>query len=322
MSGEASNSEVPLVEKDHDQSPEVQGEADQEKSNAQPGEDSNSGRNDESEQAGEIQSESKSEIEEAEEKVDDQFLTDILKLNKLEVDFGDLFPGQIVEETIIITNNLAKKKIPFKIKVNCLTREFDELDEYVYSMRRPSPNEVFNYNDTFLILLAPKTMSSYKLAIKVPTIRTETEILGNIEITSSDTKSDPIVIPIRCRVALPIIKCEKMIYLNSLKMSVLKLFMKNSKRQEFRISLKNLVKNTITVEFQMLKHERFSHLDFAFYPPSLSLTPGLSVNYILHVKSNLPDSDAEEKEVKCVLLVKLKNGSPMFAYPVVIVFGE
>ena len=59
-----------------------------------------------------------------------------------------------MEETIIILNNMNNTKVHFKIKVNCLTPEFDELDEYVYSMRRPTQKDVFNYNDTFLILLA------------------------------------------------------------------------------------------------------------------------------------------------------------------------
>ena len=51
-------------------------------------------------------------------------------------------------------------------------------------MRRPTQNEVFNYNDTFLILLAPKAISYYKLAIKVPNCKEEKEIEGNIEISS------------------------------------------------------------------------------------------------------------------------------------------
>lgn len=113
-------------------------------------------------------------------------LENILKINTSLVNFGEVFPGQILEETIIILNHLAQTKIPFRIKINCLSKEFDELDEYVYSMRRPNPNETFNYNDVFLILLSPKAMSYYKLAIKVPNIMEECEILGSIEITSTE----------------------------------------------------------------------------------------------------------------------------------------
>ncbi len=76
--------------------------------------------------------------------------------------------------------------------MNCLTPEFDELDEYVYSMRRPTQKDVFNYNDTFLIVLAQKAISYYKLAIKVPNYRVEKELLGNIEITCEHTKGESV----------------------------------------------------------------------------------------------------------------------------------
>ena len=288
----------------------------------QPASDGADSRQGDSELNGGLLSEDRSEADEREELLDDTPLSAVLKVTKQAIDFGELFPGQIVEENLMITNNLQRRKVPFKIKVNCLAREFDELDEYVYSMRRPSPNEIFNYNDTFLILLAPKTLSSYKLAIKVPAVHAEQDILGAIEISSAECAGEPIIIPIRTRVVLPALRCEKMIYLNSIRMSVLKLFMKNAKRQEFRISLKNLVRQTMTVEFQALKNERHAHLEFSFYPPSLSLSPLLSSNFIANVKSNKAEEEMEEDEVRCVLLVKMKNGSPIFGFPVIIVFGE
>lgn len=128
-------------------------------------------------------------------------LKDVLKINNASINFGDLFPGQILEETVIILNNLTATKVPFKIKINCLSQEFDELDEYVYSMRRPTTQDVFNYNDTFLILLAQKAISYYKLAIKVPNIKEEKEILGNIEITCTECKNGKIVIPIKSKIS-------------------------------------------------------------------------------------------------------------------------
>lgn len=130
-------------------------------------------------------------------------LKDVLKINNSVINFGDLFPGQILEETVIILNNLTATKVPFKIKINCLSQEFDDLDEYVYSMRRPTTQDVFNYNDTFLILLAQKAISYYKLAIKVPNILEEKEISGNIEITCTDCKNGRIVIPIKSRIGKP-----------------------------------------------------------------------------------------------------------------------
>lgn len=250
-------------------------------------------------------------------------LDQVLKINTQTVDFGDVFPGQILEETIIILNNLTNTKVPFKIKVNCLTKEFDELDEYVYSMRRPSPNDVFNYNDTFLILLAQKAISYYKLAIKVPLYREEAEILGNIEISSTECPAKNIIIPIRSRIVLPNIKCEKLIHIKSLNMSLIKLFMKTPKRQDFRIALKNLSKAHCVCEPSILKNDATANfMDFNFYPAQLTLNTQISTNFMMSVKCALTESELANKEVKAVLVIKVRNSSAIFAYPMIIIIGD
>jgi hypothetical protein len=38
-------------------------------------------------------------------------------------------------------------------------------------MRKPTADDIFNYNDAFVIILSRKTSSYYKLAIKVPNIK-------------------------------------------------------------------------------------------------------------------------------------------------------
>jgi len=260
---------------------------------------------------------------EKEEVLHDMTLDQVLKINTQTVDFGDVFPGQILEETIIILNNLTNTKVPFKIKVNCLTKEFDELDEYVYSMRRPSPNDVFNYNDTFLILLAQKAISYYKLAIKVPLHREEAEILGNIEISSNECPAKNITIPIRSRIILPSIKCEKLIHIKSLNMSLIKLFMKTPKRQDFRIALKNLSKAHCVCEPSIIKNDAIANcIDFNIYPAQITLNSQISTNFMMSVKCSLPESEAANKEIKAILVVKVRNSSAIFAYPMIIIFGD
>jgi len=260
---------------------------------------------------------------EKEERLQDMTLDQVLKINTHSVDFGDVLPGQILEETIIILNNLSNSKVPFKIKVNCLTKEFDELDEYVYSMRRPNPNDAYNYNDTFMILLAQKAISYYKLAIKVPLHRKEAEILGSIEISSSECPAKNLVIPIRSRIVLPNIKCEKMIHLKSLNMSIVKLYMKTPKRQDFRFALKNLSKIQCIGEPAILRNDvNSSFMDFSFYPAQLTLSPQVSTNFMMSVKCNLSESELASKEVKVVLVVKVKNSSAIFAYPMIIIIGD
>jgi hypothetical protein len=250
-------------------------------------------------------------------------LEQVLKINTFSVDFGVVFPGQIVEEPIIILNNLSNTKVPFKIKVNCLTKEFDELDEYVYSMRRYNQNEDFNYNDTFLILLAQKAISYYRLAIKTPMHREEAEVLGNIEISSTECPSGPIIIPIRARIIQPNIKCEKLIRIKSLNMSVIKLFMKTPKRQDFRIALKNLSQVNCVCEPMILKNDANANfIDFNFYPAQLTLNTQISTNFMMSVKCALSESELTNKEVKAVLVVRMRNSSVVFAYPMIIIIGD
>lgn len=267
--------------------------------------------------------ENKQEIEEEDKHLSEMNIQDVLKVNCTQVDFGDVLPGQIIEETIIILNNMNKTKVPFKVKVNCLSEEFEELDEYVYSMRRPTPNEVFNYNDTFLIILAQKAISYYKLAIKVPNICEEKKILGNIEINSEATKESNIVVPITANVVLPKIKCEKMMRIKSLKMSVIKLFMKNPIRQDFRIALKNCASSGVFVEFGILKNDRLvDFIDCNFYPAQVNLQPHVANNFVMSVKTKHTDQDIMNKDIHFVLIVKVRNSSAIFSFPVLLTIGD
>lgn len=250
-------------------------------------------------------------------------MSEVLKVNCQTVDFGDVMPGQIIEETIIILNNMSKTKVPFKVKVNCLSEEFEDLDEYVYSMRRPTPNEVFNYNDTFLIILAQKAISYYKLAIKVPNVVEDTKVLGNIEITSEETKDGMIEVPITANVVMPKLKCEKMMRIKSLDMSVIKLFMKNPVRQDFRITFKNCGNQVCFVEFSVLKNERLvNFLDFNFYPAQIGLQPFISNNFVMSVKTKGSIKNLQSNEVRFLLIAKVKNSSAIFSYPVFLTLGS
>lgn len=263
------------------------------------------------------------EAEEEDKDLKDLMIEDVLKVNCTLVDFGNVLPGQIIEDTMIILNNLNKTKVPFKVKINCLSEEFEDLDEYVFSMRRPTPNEVFNYNDTFLIILAQKAISYYKLAIKVPNISQEKKILGNIKITSEKTKESKIIVPITASVVQPKIKCDKMMRIKSLNMSVIKLFMKNPIRQDFRISLKNCAASSVFAELGIIKNDRMvDYLDFNFYPAQVSLQSNIANNFVMSVKTKHTDQDIVNKDIHFVLIAKVKNSSVIFSFPVLLTIGD
>jgi hypothetical protein len=80
-------------------------------------------------------------------------------------------------------NSLHHTDVVIKIQVNCLVKEFDNLDEYVYSIRRPSEDNNYDYNDQFLMILKSNSVSYYRIAIKAPNHKQDVEINGNIVIT-------------------------------------------------------------------------------------------------------------------------------------------
>lgn len=261
--------------------------------------------------------------EDSDKELNELCIDEVLKVNSNQVDFGDVFPGQIIEETIIILNSLNKTKVPFKVKVNCLSEEFEDLDEYVFSMRRPTPNETFNYNDTFLIILAQKAISYYKLAIKVPNITEPMKIMGNIEITSEKTKNSIIVIPITANITLPKLKCEKMMRIKSLNISVVKLFMKNVIRQDFRIAIKNMSNSPVFAEMAIVKNERLvDFLDFNFYPAQMCFQPLVPNNFVMCVKTRQSGMEYLNTDVHFVMIVKIRNSSIIYHFPVLLTIGD
>lgn len=250
-------------------------------------------------------------------------LENALKVNTQLVDFGEVFPGQVLEESVVIGSNLKEFKIPFKIKINCLNAEYDDLDEYVFSMRRPNNNENYNYNDLFLIILAPEAMSYYKLAVKVPYCEAPTKINGNIEITSKEYPKTSLIIPIVCRVVFPSLKCEKMISIKSLNMSVLKLYLKNLKRQDFRITFKNLHSQAYIIEPSVIKCNSLDGLvDFSFFPNCLNTQPQVQSHIVMSMKTDFKDFTLKSKELNFVIIVKVKNSSLMYAFPMVVLMGD
>lgn len=85
----------------------------------------------------------------------------MIKPNSLFFDFNKVLPGGIKEEVLILMDSLHHTDVVIKIQVNCLVKEFDNLDEYVYSIRRPSEDNNYDYNDQFLMILKSNSVSYY-----------------------------------------------------------------------------------------------------------------------------------------------------------------
>lgn len=139
-------------------------------------------------------------------------IKDILKLNHSSMlKFGVVFPGMIKEQKLMIENP-SKHNLTLKVKVDCLNKEFDDLEEYVYSIRKPPQ---FDYNDTYYVIMNEKDFITFQVAIKVPKIREKKAMLGNITISSEECEGE-FNIRLRADTVVPIIYCPKVLFVREL----------------------------------------------------------------------------------------------------------
>lgn len=126
----------------------------------------------------------------------ESLITDILSFNRLSLDFTQgYFPGEVVEENLDVYNKTGLD-LTYKIHVLCNDEVLNELDEYVFSMRKTGS---YDYNDKYLVLQSPGVKSTYKIAMKVPNTKGTGCIAGQVVFFSDDCKGK-VIIPILSRV--------------------------------------------------------------------------------------------------------------------------
>lgn len=129
-------------------------------------------------------------------KLKDVFITELLSFNKLSLFFGgDCFPGEVTEESLEVFNK-GGVELTYKIHLVCKDDALNELDEYVFSMRKTGS---FDYNDKYLVVQSPGVKSTYKIALKVPNTREACPIDGFVVVFSDDCKGK-VNIPIKSKV--------------------------------------------------------------------------------------------------------------------------
>lgn len=77
--------------------------------------------------------------------------------------------GNIFEESLEITNKWSDSVV-LKVVVTCTNKEFEEHDEYVYSIRKTVN---YDYNEKYAVLLPPGKTIFFKVALKVPNVQME-----------------------------------------------------------------------------------------------------------------------------------------------------
>lgn len=64
--------------------------------------------------------------------------------------------------------NKCNESLVVKVVVLCHNEEFEDDDEYVYSVRKITN---YDYNERFIVLIPPYKSMNFKIALKVPNIK-------------------------------------------------------------------------------------------------------------------------------------------------------
>lgn len=251
-------------------------------------------------------------------------ITDFLYVNKQHINYGTSFPGQILEETLEIINK-SEVDIVVQITVECLNQEFIDSDEYVFAIRR---SHSADYNDKHFLLMSPYSSATFKLAVKVPSARMKCPIRGETTFRIQSLE-DKITTTMETQSLIPKIASPKELYHADLKCKVVKFAMKNSKKLECKLPIKNHSKMAVALDFELYQPRDFDpqdRFDCICMPSFVNLGPNALTLVNLMLKPNTAmlmekstDPFAKEKHFfKKVLIAKCRDSSLIYSFVILI----
>lgn len=159
-----------------------------------------------------------------------------IQISTNEVNFCKMLPGQIMEKEFSVTNP-TKASMEMRILVECLTEGFDDLEEYVFTLRSSDSN---NYHHRHRTLFVPYSRAYFKVALKVPNVKEQKEIKGKIILqigNKGEIPSAQLEIPLIVKAELPSLYCPKTLELSPF--PCLRLTAKKGRKTEYKIPLRN-----------------------------------------------------------------------------------
>jgi len=177
--------------------------------------------------------------------VADYTIEDVLQISRREISYGYCFPGQILEEHLDIVNKSGHDFV-VQIIVTCSNDELHDTEEYVYSVRR---SHLYDYNDKHYLIMAPYSIASFKFAMKVPNMRINGKVNGQVNI-SIQGASGSYTLDLTTNVTMPKVFCPKELFFKGLDYKVVKLAVKEGKKQEFKIPIRNQGEAPVTLELE------------------------------------------------------------------------
>jgi len=238
-------------------------------------------------------------------------LEDVLEISKKIINFGTRFPGQIVEEQLDIVNR-SKHDFVVQIFVNCLNEELDNSDEYVFSVRR---THLYDYNDKHYLIMAPYSSASFKFALKVPNMKIVGNIQGEVKV-GIQGQDDFHHIDLQGSVTIPKVFCPKELACRGLDYKVVKLAIKEGKKQEMKIPIRNNGDVPVTLELEFYEPQdvqKKDKFDVMVHPNVITINPNSTAIANILVKPHKGATGLKEKPFRKILTARVRDSALVYS---------
>ena len=168
--------------------------------------------------------------------------------------------------------------------------------------------------------MSPYSAASFRITLKVPNIKHECDILGDVKIGVRGVKGVS-KISLSSRVLVPRVICPKELYNTDIKCNIIKLAIKQGKKAESKFPLKNLSNVPVSLDlsfFTPKNVEEDPQFQCLLHPSVVNIPPGgmAFVNITLKSLKTLGRMpvDQENKSFKKVLVGSARNSALIYTY--------
>jgi len=206
-----------------------------------------------------------------------------------------------------------------QIIVSCINEELQNTDEYVYSVRR---SHLYDYNDKHYLIMAPHSCASFKFALKVPNFKINGSIQGQVQISIQGVSGSH-VLNLSATPTIPRVYCPKELHLNGLSHNVIKLAVKEGKKQDFKLPIRNTGEVPVTLELEFYEPKNSQEterplFDCLVHPNVVTIGPNSSSLVAIMVKPwkvMMPVRGLEKpKGTRKILTARVRDSALVYSF--------
>jgi len=243
----------------------------------------------------------------------------LLHISTSNIDFGAIFPGQVVDESLEIVNK-TNQNLVVEIYLNCENPDFEDTEEYVYSIRR---SHLYDFNDKHYLIMTPYSSASFKVTLKGPCAKKTCDNKGSMDIFIQGIESS-FRVQLESKIAVPKVFCPKALFHRQTGCDIINLIAKEGRKSEFKLPIKNTSDIPVSLELSFYSSNQEDDdpsMYCCVYPEMMNISEGgTSIMTFIARSRNIVSEDKDDslevkkKSYKKVVLARVGDTSLVYTF--------